>query len=428
VREEARIQKKMKRRSQKMLRTKNILNQVMGSSLLASMGFAAFLLVSAPALAATAPSLGSDSIYAVVSSTFTNTAIGTTITGDVCYTTGPAVTPNILGTTSVPCASSTGTDETTALGVLNGEACTPLGAAVALDTVTIGLNPAGTFPPGCYSSTGAMSINTGKTVTLSGTGVYIFRSVGALSTAASSNVVVTNGACESDVYWAPTATTLGANSTFVGNILDDNAITMEANSSLTGRALDSATTVTLNGANTITIPTCVPVPPPGGVTLGKVFTPVTNTPGGVSTLTITLSNNNDNTATLNTDLTDNLPSGVTTVGVPTTTCGVETPTATSSSVTLPTGATIPAGTPGTCTVTVDVTASATGSFINTLNIGALSVNITGGGTASNTASALAPFTAVPPASVPTLNEWGVIIFMVFAGLGSVYYLRKYRRV
>ncbi len=31
-------------------------------------------------------------------------------------------------------------------------------------------------------------------------------------------------------------------------------------------------------------------------------------------------------------------------------------------------------------------------------------------------------------SVPTLNEWGVIIFMMLAGLGSVYYLRKHKRV
>lgn len=33
-----------------------------------------------------------------------------------------------------------------------------------------------------------------------------------------------------------------------------------------------------------------------------------------------------------------------------------------------------------------------------------------------------------PASVPTLSEWGMIIFMVFAGLGSVSYLRRQRRV
>ena len=32
-----------------------------------------------------------------------------------------------------------------------------------------------------------------------------------------------------------------------------------------------------------------------------------------------------------------------------------------------------------------------------------------------------------PASVPTMNEWGMIIFIVLAGLGAIYYLRRYRR-
>jgi carbohydrate-binding DOMON domain-containing protein len=36
--------------------------------------------------------------------------------------------------------------------------------------------------------------------------------------------------------------------------------------------------------------------------------------------------------------------------------------------------------------------------------------------------------ATPVTSVPTLNEWGAILFMVLAGLGSIYYLRKYRKV
>jgi hypothetical protein len=34
----------------------------------------------------------------------------------------------------------------------------------------------------------------------------------------------------------------------------------------------------------------------------------------------------------------------------------------------------------------------------------------------------------PATDVPTLNEWGAIFFMLLAGLGSVYYLRKYGRV
>jgi hypothetical protein len=33
----------------------------------------------------------------------------------------------------------------------------------------------------------------------------------------------------------------------------------------------------------------------------------------------------------------------------------------------------------------------------------------------------------PTTAVPTLNEWGMIIFMVFAGFGAIYYLRRWRR-
>ena len=36
------------------------------------------------------------------------------------------------------------------------------------------------------------------------------------------------------------------------------------------------------------------------------------------------------------------------------------------------------------------------------------------------------FTPVIPTSVPTLSEWGMIIFMVLMGLGSIYYLRRRR--
>jgi hypothetical protein len=111
------------------------------------------------------------------------------------------------------------------------------------------------------------------------------------------------------------ATTLRATSTFVENIVDDAGITLGLNANLTGRALDFATKVTMD-ANTITVPTCVPVPPSGRVTVGKSFSPSAINPVGTSALTITLSSNNAVVATLNADFADNLPSGVTTVGVP----------------------------------------------------------------------------------------------------------------
>jgi len=33
----------------------------------------------------------------------------------------------------------------------------------------------------------------------------------------------------------------------------------------------------------------------------------------------------------------------------------------------------------------------------------------------------------PPTSVPTMTEWGMIIFVVLAGFGSIYYLRRQKR-
>ncbi len=243
--------------------------------LLASLGLAALLLISAPAQAATAPALASTEPYAIVSATFSNTAAGTTIQGDLCYTTAPAVAPFVSGATVVPCPAVTGTDQNAARADLISQVCTPIGAAVALNAISIGGGTPGEFPPGCYSSTGAMSITAGTTVTLSGTGVYIFRPGGALSTGANSNVVVAGGACENDVFWAPVgATTVGANANIIGNIFRGTAaglsITFGDSSSLIGRALAFGSTVTSDNT-TFAVPD--PCAEPATITVNKDFIP-----------------------------------------------------------------------------------------------------------------------------------------------------------
>ena len=163
------------------------------------------------ALAQVAPNLLSESPFGIVSSTFTNsnTAPQTIINGQVCFTTGPVTVPlTITGATTTPCPVGTGVDQGNSLAFLNSQACTSLGVgAVALNAAIVGANPPGTFPPGCYSSGGAMDITLGTTVTLSGAGVYIFRPGGALTTGQDSRVVVSGGACESDVFWAPIGAT-----------------------------------------------------------------------------------------------------------------------------------------------------------------------------------------------------------------------------
>jgi hypothetical protein len=75
-------------------------------------------------------------------------------------------------------------------------------------------------------------------------------------------------------------------------------------------------------------------------------------------------------------------------------------------------------------VTVDVTSATAGANINTVAANDLVTN-----NGNNAGPASATLTVVAPATaVPALNQWGVILFVLLAGLGSVYYLRKYRKV
>lgn len=219
-------------------------------------------------MAAIAPGLGTTSTFGVVSSTFTNANTGTQtiVNGDVCFTTGPTTSPmTITGATVTPCTPATGNDQGLALAALISEPCTSLGAGdITLDGVSVGANPPGVFNPGCYSSGGAMNLTVSTTLTLNGPGVYIFKPGGALNTGANSTVILTNGACASDVFWAPVgAATLGANAaasptpTFSGNILADAGITIGHFANLTGRALAFGGTVTTD-AVTITVPSCAP--------------------------------------------------------------------------------------------------------------------------------------------------------------------------
>ena len=69
-----------------------------------------------------------------------------------------------------------------------------------------------------------------------------------------SNVTL-NGASAGDVFWTPSAaTTLGANSTFIGTVIDDAGISIGNAVTWLGRALAFGGTVTTD-TDTITVPT-----------------------------------------------------------------------------------------------------------------------------------------------------------------------------
>jgi hypothetical protein len=121
------------------------------------------------------------------------------------------------------------------------------------------------------------------------------------------------------------------------------------------------------------------------VTLSKSFSPSTIKPGGVSTLTITLTNPNSTVAYLTSPLTDYLPSGVVVAGNGSTNCGGKYSGNQGATTVTVSGGSIPAN--ASRTITVNVTASYSGSYTNTLPVGALQTSL-----GSNTAAAYATLT------------------------------------
>lgn len=213
--------------------------------------------------AATTPTLGDADTYGVLSSTFTANTGLTTITGDVGYTTlSGSGTISVSGSTVTPVPPQAVTDQNAALSALNAETCDFTFTGVFNIGTDTTHGPLGVYTPGTYCSTGAMNLDAGATITLTGTGTYLFRSLGALDTSAGS-IVALSGASACDVFWTGVgATTLGANSTFAGTVIDNAGITIGSTVDWTGRALAGGGTVT-SDTDTITVPTgCTPPTPP----------------------------------------------------------------------------------------------------------------------------------------------------------------------
>ncbi|HZM23418.1 MAG TPA: hypothetical protein VFC02_16830, partial [Anaerolineales bacterium] len=142
----------------------------------------------------------------------------------------------------------------------------------------------------------------------------------------------------------------------------------------------------------------VPNPP----TITKAFSPNPISVNGTSTLTFTLANSNS-IALTGVTFTDSLPSGLQVAATPsaTTTCGgtpTWAPTAGATSLTFgsPTGGTIPAS--SSCTVSVNITGTAAGSYQNVSGF----ISSTNGGTnTGSTGSATASLTVL---KAPTISK------------------------
>jgi hypothetical protein len=375
-------------------------------SLLVGAGFAALLYDPFPTLAATAPSLGAADSFAVLgASTVTNTG-PTVVTGDLGLSPGSSITgfpPGIvIGTIQQTNAAAANAQAaaTTAYNALLAQPC-DFGPFAPTDLA------GQTLVPGVYCYSSSVQISAGGVLTLNAQGdnnaVWVFKIGSTLTTISGASVVFINGAQDCNVFWqVGSSATLGTTSKVLGTIIAADDITLNTGATVSGRVLargvsaDGAVTLDGNAVSVCSLASTTP-------TLGKAFSPATINEGGVSTLTITLSNPTAAVATLTAPLIDTLPSGVVIAATPnvSTTCGgVGAPVAVAggSTVTLPAGRSIPAN--GSCTLTVDVTAAVGGSYIDILPAGAL---VTTSG--NNAAPAVATLTVVPPGStIPSLGK------------------------
>ncbi len=215
-------------------------------------GFAtAIVTATAPA----GPTLGTAATYGILAGSTVTCVTGGTINADVGISPGSALVgfgPCIItGTTELATAVSATAqlDLTAAYDELVGLSC---------GTVVTPSDLGGrTLPAGVYCAATSLAVT--GTVTLDGGGdanaIFVFQMGSTLTTATTANIALINGAQAQNVWWqVGSSATLGTGTTFRGNILALQTITLNDNATMLGRALARNGAVSLNTNNTITLP------------------------------------------------------------------------------------------------------------------------------------------------------------------------------
>ena len=244
--------------------------------------------VSARPLAAISPTLGAAASYSVLAGSIVTNTGPTTMPGDLGISPSIGVPPHYTGfppgVVGPPGtihdadanAAAAQADDTAAFTFLD-QGCDVTYAGVQDLTLVSPLGP-GTYCADAFLLTGNL--------TLSGSGVWIFKSAATLTTSSNSSVT---GGDPCNVWWRLVSSgTLGTGTTFIGNILALTDISLQTGASLNGRAMAQTGQVTLD-SNIITGPICAAAPTdtPTATTGAPTDTPTATTGAPTDTPTVT---------------------------------------------------------------------------------------------------------------------------------------------
>ena len=237
---------------------------------------------SARPLLATSPTLGAVASYSVLAGTTVTNSGPTTLPGDLGVSPGTAVVgfpPGIVGPPgSIHAGDAAAADAqiaTTAAFAFLDQSCDTTYTGVQDMSLVSPLGP-GTYCADAFILTGNL--------TLSGSGVWIFKSAATLTTSDNSSVT---GGDPCNVWWRlVSSATLGPNTSFIGNILASASIALQTGASLDGRALAQTGGVTLDSSN-ITGSSCLAPPLPTATSAAPTATSTSPAPTDTATLTET---------------------------------------------------------------------------------------------------------------------------------------------
>jgi len=231
--------------------------------LTACLGLVALLFVASPAMAQVAPTLGTAGQFAVLANSAVtgSTGSGTAVNGDVGSSPTATISNFPPSTVVAPYTVHFTNDGTVQQAHTNAKTAYDFLAAQSGTVLNNNLSTNGVLGPGVYTL-GAADLPASTTLTLNGSGIFIFNVASSLTMNTSS--VVSGSANPCNVYWrVGTSATLNGTS-FIGTVISDASITV-GGGTVTGRVLagtgaTGAVTMPGSGGNTIGGCSVTPVP------------------------------------------------------------------------------------------------------------------------------------------------------------------------